>query len=136
MAWFSYNTDDFLPLPSNGASSQLTSVYIPVKHREQNHKVVSFTDTVNSLLFEKKMYVLLKCICFLLIQTIFSGLILGLLFCHENLVFVQCLVHCILISLLSLLLLYVTVKTSVIILYVVINSKIFSKSSCCFEWDF
>ena len=34
MASFSYNTDDFAPLPSNRTSRQLTSVYVPVKPRE------------------------------------------------------------------------------------------------------
>ena len=54
MPSFSYYTDKFPPLPSNGASDQLTSVYIPVKPQEQNSKVVSFSKTVNPLLFEKK----------------------------------------------------------------------------------
>ena len=56
MASFSYNTDDFLPIPSNGASCQLTSVYIPVKLREENSKVVSFSNAVNPLLFEKNVF--------------------------------------------------------------------------------
>ena len=34
MASFSYNTDDFPPLPSNKPSRQLTSVYIPIKLRK------------------------------------------------------------------------------------------------------
>ena len=45
MASFSYNTNGFPPLPSNGTSRQLTSVYKPVKPQEQN-KVVSFSTTV------------------------------------------------------------------------------------------
>ena len=56
MASFSYNTDHFPPLPSNGDSRQLTSVYISVKPREQNSKVVSFSNTVNLLLFEKNVF--------------------------------------------------------------------------------
>ena len=63
--------------------------------------------------------VLLKRICFFLNQMIFSGLILGLLFCHVNLLFLQHLVHPMLVFLLFLLLLYVTIKTSLIVLYVV-----------------
>ena len=123
MASFTYNTDDFPPLLSNGASCQLTSIYIPVKTREQNSKVVSFSKTVNPLLFEKNVFVCTsKHICFLLNQMIFSGLILGLLLCHANLLFVQHLVHRMLDFLQFLLLLYVTVKTSVIVLYVVIPS--------------
>ena len=47
---FSYNTDDFLPLLSNKTSRQSTSVYIPIKPRERNSKVVSFFNTVNLLL--------------------------------------------------------------------------------------
>ena len=68
------------------------------------------------------LYVLLKRICLILNQMIFSGLILGLAFCHVNLLFVQHLFHRMLIFLLSLLLLDVTRKTSVIILYVTILS--------------
>ena len=41
MTSFSYDTDDFPPLPSNEFTGQLTSVYIPVKPRERNSKVVS-----------------------------------------------------------------------------------------------
>ena len=54
MASFSYNTDDFPPLPSNGAFHQLTSVYIPLKPQERNSRIVSFSKTVNLLLFGKK----------------------------------------------------------------------------------
>ena len=53
---------------------------------------------------------------------VFSGLILGHLFCHVNLLFVQHLVHRMYIRLLSLLSLYVTVKTSAIVPKVVILS--------------
>ena len=68
------------------------------------------------------LYVLLKRIYFLFNQMIFSSLILVLLFCHVNLLFVQHLVHHRHVRLLYLLLLYVTVKTSVIVLYVVFLS--------------
>ena len=121
MALFSYNTDDFPRLPSNECFHQLTSVYIPIKARERNSKAVSFSYMVNPLLLEKNVFVLLKRICFRFNQ-IFSGLILGHLFCHVNLLFVQHLVHRMYIRLLSLLSLYVTVKTSVIVLKVVILS--------------
>ena len=121
MASFSYNTDDFPPLPSNGAFHQLTSLYIPLKPQEWNSRIVSFSKRVNLLLFGKK-YVILKRICFLLNLMMFSGLILGLLFCHVNLLFVQHLVQRMLAFLLSLLLLYVTIKSSIIVLYVVILS--------------
>ena len=57
MASFFYNTDHFPPLPSNGDSRQLTSVYIPVKPREQNSKVASFSNTVNPPLLEKNVFV-------------------------------------------------------------------------------
>ena len=36
MTMFSYNAEDFLPLPSNGTFRQLTSIYIAVKSRELN----------------------------------------------------------------------------------------------------
>ena len=52
-----YNNDDFPPLPSNESSHQLKSVYIPVKPRVRNSKAVSFSNTVNPLLFEKAMLV-------------------------------------------------------------------------------
>ena len=68
------------------------------------------------------LHVLLKRICFLFNQMIFSGLILGLLFCHVNLLLVQHLVHHMHVPLLSLLLLYVTIKTSLIVLYIVVLS--------------
>ena len=55
MASFSYNTDDFPPLLSNEASCQWTSIYI--KPRGQNSKDASFSNTANSLLFEKNMFV-------------------------------------------------------------------------------
>ena len=63
---------------------------IPVKPRERNSKAVSFSNTVNPLLFKKMCFyvLLLKRICFLFNQMIFSGLILRLLFCHVNLLFV------------------------------------------------
>ena len=64
MPSFSYYTDKFPPLPSNGASDQLTSVYIPVKPQEQNSKVVSFSKTVNPLLFEKKFVCTFKAYMF------------------------------------------------------------------------
>ena len=50
MASFSYNTDGFPPLPSNKSSRQSAPVYIPVKPKERNSKVVSFSNTVNGLL--------------------------------------------------------------------------------------
>ena len=122
MASFSYNTDDFPQLPSNECFHQLTSIYIPVKARERNSKAVSFSYMVNPLLLEKKGFVLLKRICFRFNQMVFSGLILGHLFYHVNLLFVQHLVYRMYIRLLSLLSLYVTVKTSAIVLKVVILS--------------
>ena len=65
MASFSYNTDDFLPLPSNKSSCQSPPVYMPVKPREQNSKVVSVSNMFNPYCLEKiYLYVLLKCICF------------------------------------------------------------------------
>ena len=67
------------------------------------------------------LYVLLRHIYFLFNQ-IFRSLILGLLFCHVNHLFVQYLINCMHVHLLSLLLLYLLVKISVIILYVVILS--------------
>ena len=57
MASFSYNTDDFPPLPSNRTDHQLTSVYIPLKPRAQNSNVASFSNTGNPLLFEKNVFV-------------------------------------------------------------------------------
>ena len=57
MASLSDNTDDFLPLPSNESSHQLTSVDISVMPCERNSKVVSLSNTVNPLLFEKNMFV-------------------------------------------------------------------------------
>ena len=57
MASFSYNNNDFPPLPSNKSSRQSTPVYIPVKPRKRNSKVVSFSNTINPRLFEKKMFV-------------------------------------------------------------------------------
>ena len=75
MTSFSYNIYDFPPLPSNEFSRQSTPVYIPVKPREQNSKIVSFCKTVNPLLFEKIcLHVLLKRICFLFNQVVFSSL--------------------------------------------------------------
>ena len=65
MTLFSYNTDGFPPL----------------NIRLHTRKAL------------RSLYVLLKCICLLLNQMIFSGLILGLLFCHVNFLFVQHLVH-------------------------------------------
>ena len=122
MVSFSYNTDNFSPLPSNKASRQLTSVYIHVNSREQNSKFYPLLTSFflfNSVLFEKMcLYVLVNCICFLLNQMVFSGLLLGRLFCHVNLLFLHYLVHCKVHFILSLLLLYVTVKTSVIVLCV------------------
>ena len=56
MASFSYNTNDFLPLPSNESTSQLISVYIPIKPRERNSKTVSFSYTFNPVLFEKNIF--------------------------------------------------------------------------------
>ena len=49
IASFSYNTDDFPSLPSDESSRQSTAVYIPIKPREQNGKIVSFSNTVNPL---------------------------------------------------------------------------------------
>ena len=57
MTSFSYNTDNFPPLPSKEYSHQSTSAYIAVKSLERNSKVVSFSNTVNPLLFEKDMFV-------------------------------------------------------------------------------
>ena len=110
-----YNTDDFPPLLWNELSCQSASVCIYVKPRQQNSKIVSFSYMVNPRIFEKKkwLYVLLKGICFLFNQIMFLSLILGLLFCHVNHLFVQHLFHRMHVRLLSLLLLYlqVTVKT-------------------------
>ena len=78
MASFSYNTDEFPTLQSNGTSSQLTSVYIPVKLQERNSRLYPFlTRLIPYCLRKMCLYVLLKRICFLLNQMIFSGLILG-----------------------------------------------------------
>ena len=57
MTSFSYNTTDFPPLPSNESCRQLTSVYIPVKLQERNAKPASFFNTVHPLLFEKNIFV-------------------------------------------------------------------------------
>ena len=57
MASFSYNIDDLPPVPSNESFCQLTSAYISMKPRERNYKVVSFSNMVNPLLFEKNMFV-------------------------------------------------------------------------------
>ena len=54
IASFSYNTDDFPPLPSNETSHQSTSVYIPINLQEWSRKVISFSNTINPLLLEKK----------------------------------------------------------------------------------
>lgn len=68
------------------------------------------------------LYILLKCTCFFFSQISFSILILGFLFCHVDDLFVQHLAHHVHVCLLSLLLLYITVKTFVIVLYIVILS--------------
>ena len=57
MVSFSYNTDDFPPLPSNESSPQSALVYIAIKPGERDSKVISFSKTVNPLLFEKNMFV-------------------------------------------------------------------------------
>ena len=57
IASFSYNTDDFPPLPLNECSCQSTSAYISINPLEQNSKVLSFSKMVNPLLFEKNMFV-------------------------------------------------------------------------------
>ena len=56
MASFCYNNDVVPPLSSSKTSRQSTPVYIPVKPYKLNSKVVSFSNTINSLLFEKKMF--------------------------------------------------------------------------------
>ena len=112
-----------MPLPSNESFRQLTPVYIPLKPRERNSRAVYFSNMVNPLLFKKVcLYVLLKHIRFFFNQMIFLVLILRLLFFDVNFLFVQNLVHRMHVRLLSLLLLYVTVKTSLIVLYAVILS--------------
>ena len=122
MTSFSYNTDDFPPLSSNKSSHQSTTLaYLSVKPRERNSKAVSFSNTVNPLLLEKiSLYLLLKRIFFLFNQMIFSSVILGLLFCHVDHIFVQKSGPSYACS--FSVPLYVTVKTFVIILYVVIPS--------------
>ena len=111
MASFSYNTDDFPPLPSNRTDHQLTSVYIPLKPRAQNSNVASFSNTGNPLLFEKNVFVCTSKAYFFPFKSdgIFRSDTRSPV-CHVNLLFVQHLVHRVLVFLLSLLLLYVTVK--------------------------
>ena len=123
MALFSYNTDDFLPLPSNKSSRQSTSAYISMKPCEWSSKVLSFSSLVNPLFFQENMFVYpSKVYMFLLQPDQFFILILGFLFCHVDDLFVQHLAHHVHVCLLSLLLLYITVKTFVIVLYIVILS--------------
>ena len=78
MPSFSYNTDDFLPLPSNKSSCRSPPVYMPVKPQEQNSKVVSFSNMFNPLLFDKNIFVCPSQLY---------------MFCHVNLLFVHYLVH-------------------------------------------
>ena len=74
MISFSDNNDGFPPLPSNGTSHQFTPIYIIVKPRERS-KFVSFSNTVNPLLFEKNVFVFNS-------KAYMFPLILDLLFCH------------------------------------------------------
>ena len=123
MASFSYNIDDLPPVPSNESFCQLTSAYISMKPRERNYKVVSFSNMVNPLLFEKNMFVCASKAYMFPLQSndIFkSDTGSPVLSCKS---FV-CTTsgpsqH---VRLLSLLLLYVTVKTYIIVLFIVILS--------------
>ena len=57
MASFSYNSNDFLPLPSKESSCQSISAYLSVMPHEQTSKAVSFCKTANPLLSEKNILV-------------------------------------------------------------------------------
>ena len=57
MPSFSYYTDKFPPLPSNGASDQLTSVYIPVKPQEQIAWLYPFLRRLIHYCLKKKLFV-------------------------------------------------------------------------------